>query len=106
MKVLKETAFELDMYSVVVGNCVGGDGRWHQKVSKTPVHTHKSDELCLDPRISKERAPGNRPSRISRHYSVFTEFMCVQKRDINVYDSNSTFSFLMNYSVVKIEVLM
>ena len=59
MKVLKETAFELDMYSVVVGNCVGGDGRWHQKVSKTPVHTHKSDELCLDPRISKERAPGN-----------------------------------------------
>ena len=45
MKVLKETAFELDMYSVVVGNCVGGDGRWHQKVSRIPVRIHKSDEL-------------------------------------------------------------
>lgn len=77
MKVLKEIVFELDMYSVVVGNCVGGDGRWYQKVLKILVYIYKSDELCLDLRIFKERVLGNRLSRISRYYFVFIEFMCV-----------------------------
>lgn len=53
-----DQTFEKDMESLVMGNSFWLNGRWHQEVSRIPVHIHKSGGLCLEQRISNEEAPG------------------------------------------------